>query len=57
MLFPPPTLLGIVLFGRQVILVQSATAFYRGPSCGSPDFVKVNNKHSQEQQYTTTPSL
>eukprot|EP00752_Nemacystus_decipiens_P010947 g9729.t1 len=24
-----------------VILVQSATAFYRGPSCGSPDFVKV----------------
>ncbi|CAM9917889.1 unnamed protein product [Ectocarpus sp. 8 AP-2014] len=24
-----------------VILVQSATAFYRGPDCGSPDFVKV----------------
>eukprot|EP00903_Cladosiphon_okamuranus_P010510 g9941.t1 len=24
-----------------VILIQSATAFYRGPSCGSPDFVKV----------------
>ncbi|CAM9272137.1 unnamed protein product [Pylaiella littoralis] len=24
-----------------VILVQSATALYRGPGCGSPDFVKV----------------